>query len=90
MNNMTKKEFYEKYGFVPVKFSNYDKYIFAYYGEIPNNKFIICLFGGNEESIYSHIVIADEYIYLKDIDFYYGCVCDDNADEVIDGFYESS
>ena len=90
MNNMTKKEFYKKYGNVLVKFSNYDKYIFAYYGIMPDNKYIVCLFGGNEEDIYGHIVIADEYVYLKDIDFYCGCVCDDNTGEAIDAFYVDS
>jgi hypothetical protein len=90
MNNMSKKEFYEKYGDVPVKFSNYDRYIFAYYGIMPDNKYIICLFGGNEKDIHSHIVIADEYVYLKDIDFYYGCVVDKDAEKFIDGFYVDS
>jgi hypothetical protein len=57
---------------------------------MPDNKYIICLFGGNEEDIYGHIVIADEYVYLKDIDFYYGCVYDGDDNNFIDGFYVDS
>ena len=85
---MTKKEFYKKYGDVLVKFSNYSNYIFAYYGDMPDNKYMICLVGGDKEDIYNYIVAADEYIYLKDIDFHYGTVFDRDTDDIIDGFID--
>jgi len=92
MNNMTKKEFYKKYGDVPVQFNYYNKYIFSYYGVIPDNKYVICLFGGNKEDIYNHVVEVhptfNKYISLKDINFYCCYVFDNDTDNSIDGFLD--
>jgi hypothetical protein len=84
---MTKDEFYEKYGDVKVKFSDYYKYTFTYTGNLPDGGRISVEYGGNADQIYRHDVGADCEETVSSIEPYAGHVYDKDGKEV-EGFYD--
>jgi hypothetical protein len=58
-NDMTRQEFYDKYGSVKVKFSYYYKYTFTYEATLPGGIRLTCGYGGNSDDIYRREVIAN-------------------------------
>jgi len=70
---MTRKEFYEKYGDVKVKFSSYYKYTFTYTGTLPDGGRISVDYGANADDIYRFEVGADceeiiKFLFSKEIE----------------------
>lgn len=84
---MTRKEFYEKYGEVKVKFSDYYKYTFTYTGELPDGGRISVGYGGNADQIYRHEVSADCEETMGSIGPYCGTAYDADG-KVVDEFYD--
>lgn len=83
---MTQEEFYEKYGDVKVKFSDYYKYTFNFVGELPDGGKISVGCGGNSDDIYKFDVSADNEESVGGLYPYTGVVLDKNG-QVIDEFY---
>ena len=83
---MTRKEFYEKYGSVMVKFSSYYKYTFTYEATLPNGKRLTCGFGGDADDIYRHEVSANHEVSVISLQPYEGYVYQDGKE--IEGFYD--
>ena len=84
---MTKKDFIEKYGDVKVKFSSYYKYTFKYIGTLPDGNVISVDCGGNADDIYRYEVDADAEESVSSIDPYAGSVRDKDY-KVTDQFYD--
>ncbi len=83
---MTRKEFYEKYGDVKVKFKSYYKYTFTYTAQLPNGNQLICTYGDNAGDIYRHNVTADGEVSINTLYPYAGYVHDENGNE-LEEFY---
>lgn len=84
---MTRDEFYEKYGDVKVKFSDYYKYTFTYTGNLPDGGRISVDYGGNAEQIYRHEVSANCEETVSSIEPYSGTAYDADRN-VVDQFYD--
>lgn len=84
--NMTRTEFYEKYGDVEVAFSSYYKFSFAFSAELPDGSLLSCEVGGNSEDIYRFDVVAGVRVRLLDLQPFYGLVKKDG--ETVDEFYD--
>ena len=86
---MTRKEFYEKYGDVKVKFSSYYKYTFTYTGNLPDGGRISVDCGANADDIYRFEVGADceETINCLELAPYAGTAYDKDG-VPIDDFYD--
>jgi hypothetical protein len=84
---MTRNEFYQKYGDVKVKFSDYYKYTFTYTGNLPDGGRISVDYGGNADQIYRHEVGADCEKTVSSIEPYSGRAYDKDGKEV-DQFYD--
>ena len=84
---MTREEFYEKYGDVKVKFSTYYKYTFTYVGEQQGGGKVSVGICGNGSDIYHAEVNADECDPIKVLYTYCGTAYD-NDGNVVDEFYD--
>jgi hypothetical protein len=83
---MTREEFYAKYGDVKVTFSSYYKYKFTYEATLPDGKRLIVGFGGDHIQIYRHSVSAGEFETVRQLQPYTGEVYE-GATEV-EGFHD--
>lgn len=83
---MTKKDFFEKYGDVKVKFSSYYKYIFYYVAELPDGSRITCGYGGCGEDIYRYQVDSDDEMTISYLEPNFGVVSKDGVK--IESFYD--
>ena len=71
---MTKQEFYEKYGSVKVKFTDYYKYTFTYAADLTDGRRLTCGYGGNSDKIYRHELSADGEVTISSLKPYEGMV----------------
>ena len=83
---MTKEEFIAKYGDVKVRFSNYYKYEFVFWGTLPNGR-LVCSFGGEPDDIYKCEVTTEETT-VREIEPNYGKVYSEDGVE-LESFLES-
>jgi hypothetical protein len=83
---MTRAEFCEKYGDVPVKFSSYYKYTFTYSTTLPDGKRLVVSYGGCSDDIYRHEVSADSLETINSLQPCQGFVYD--GDVEVEGFYD--
>lgn len=83
---MTRAEFYEKYGDVEVTFSSYYKYTFTYECTLPDGKRLTVGYGGDSGEIYRHEVTASCVETVERLQPYTGAVYE-GTDEV-EGFYD--
>lgn len=83
---MTRQEFYEKYGSVKVKFSNYYKYKFKYVATLPDGKLLVCGYGGDSDDIYRHEVHVDSEETVSSLQPYEGTIYQDGKE--VEGFYD--
>lgn len=86
-DNMTRAEFYEKYGQFPVKFSSYYKYIFTYSGALPDGGSVECDCGGDAGEIYRHSVTPDTKELINTLQPYAGRAMDKDG-VIVDNFYD--
>jgi hypothetical protein len=84
---MTRKEFYEKYGDVKVKFSSYYKYTFTYTGNLPDGGRISVDYGANADDIYRFEVGANYEETISLLEPYAGTAYDKDGKQV-DEFYD--
>lgn len=77
---MDRKDFYEKYGVVKVKFTSYYKYVFTFKGEINNGGILTCDFGGDPSDIYRFDVEVDKEIQVIDLQPFSGSVSKDGKE----------
>lgn len=87
MAELTRKEFYEKYGDIGVTFSNYYKFAFTFAGVTPEGYVIEVGYGGSAEEIYRYELSNNETDIVKNIAPYIGTVWDKAGNE-IDSFYD--
>lgn len=71
--------FLQKYGDVPVVFSSYYKYSFAYVGTL-GNKTIKVYVGGNSSDIYKYEVKSGDEKTISELDPYSGYVYEDGKE----------
>ena len=83
---MTRAEFYAKYGDVEVTFSDYYKYTFTYAATLPDGKRLTVGYGGNSDEIYRHEVAANGVETVNGLQPYTGTVYE--GTEEVEGFYE--
>lgn len=83
---MTRREFYEKYGDVRVKFDNYYKYTFTFTATLPDGKSLTCGYGGNSDEIYRYEIRADSENTVRGLEPYTGAVYEDGKE--VEGFYD--
>ena len=90
MSELTREEFYEKYGKCVVKFSDYYKYTFTYIGiftlENGDEVRVVVNYGGNSDQIYKHSVFNNDSKVLEVLQPYSGEVYKDG--KVVDSFYD--
>lgn len=90
MSELTRAEFYEKYGKCVVKFSNYFKYTFTYIGtftlENGDEVRVVVNYGGNANEIYRHSVPNNDSKVLEILQPYFGEVYKDG--NIVDSFYD--
>jgi hypothetical protein len=83
---MTRAEFYAKYGEVEVTFSSYYKFTFTYAATLPDGKWLTVGFGGNSDEIYRHEVATDCAEKVSSLQPYTGAVYE--GTEEVEGFYD--
>lgn len=83
---MTRAEFYAKYGDVEVTFSNYYKYTFTYAATLPDGKRLTVCYGGNSDEIYRHEVTTNGAEKVSSLQPYMGAVYE--GMEEVEGFYD--
>ena len=83
---LTRAEFYAKYGDVEVTFSDYYKYTFTYAATLPDGKRLTVGYGGNSDEIYRHEVAANGVETVSGLQPYTGTVYE--GTEEVEGFYE--
>lgn len=83
---ITREEFYEKYGDVLVSFSNYYKYTFTYDATLQDGKRLTVGYGGDPSQIYRHDVRRDSTETVSQLGPYTGSVYEDG--EEVEGFYD--
>ena len=90
MSELTRAEFYEKYGKCVVKFSGYYKYTFTYTGiftlENGDEVRVVVGYGGNSHEIYRHSVYNDAGEVIETLQPYSGEVYKDG--KIADSFYD--
>ena len=90
MSELTRAEFYEKYGKCVVKFSNYYKYTFKYTGaftlENGDEVGVLVNYGGKSDEIYKHYVSNTYSVVLEVLEPYSGEVYKDG--KIVDSFYD--
>ena len=84
---MTRKEFYEKYGDVKVKYSSYYKYTFTYTGTLPDGGRISVDYGANADDIYRFEVGADCEEIINSLEPYAGTAYGKDG-KLVDEFYD--
>jgi hypothetical protein len=83
---ITRAEFYEKYGDVEVTFSSYYKYTFEYSATLDDGKRIVVSYGGNSDEVYRHEVSSGFTETINALGPYAGNVYADG--NCIEGFYD--
>lgn len=83
---MTREEFYDKYGHVQVTFSSYYKYTFTYAATLPDGKRMTVFYGGNSDEIYRHEVASDGIEYVSGLRPYGGIVYE--GTEEVESFHD--
>lgn len=83
---MTRAEFYAKYGDVEVTFSRYYKFTFTYEAMLPDGKLLSVGFGGNRDEIYRHEVTTGCVVKVSSLEPYTGTVYE--GTEEVEGFYD--
>lgn len=84
---MNRKEFYEKYGHVKVKFSSYYKYTFIFCAALDEGLKISCGYGGGHDEIYRFELNHDMEERISQLEPYCGYVV--NMEGVtVDEFYD--
>jgi len=83
---MTRAEFYAKYGDVEVTFTSYYKYTFTYAATLPDGKRLTVGYGGSHDEIYRHEVTTSCAEKVSSLQPYTGAVYE-GTDEV-EGFYD--
>lgn len=91
---MTRQEFFEKYGSVKVKFTDYyeknfliaEIYIFTYIAILPNGNVLTCFCAGDSGDIHRHTVSVDNDETVDSLQPHEGHVY--LAGEKIEGFYD--
>jgi len=83
---MTRAEFYAKYGDVEVTFSSYYKYTFTYAATLPDGKRLTVGYGGNSDEIYRHEVATGCAEKVSSLEPYTGAVYE--GTEEVEGFYD--
>lgn len=83
---ITRAEFYEKYGEIEVKFSSYYKYTFYYEGVLPDGRSITVGYGGNSAEIYRREVFANTVKTINVLQPYTGAVYDGGKE--VEHFYD--
>lgn len=83
---MTRAEFYQKYGDVEVEFSSYYKYVFIYKAILPDGSVLSCGYGGNHDDIYRHDVIVGAKEKISSLCPYQGSTAKNGIE--IDSFYD--
>ena len=64
---LTREQFYEKYGDVQITFMSYYKYVFTYLGITSEGCTLVCGCGGNSDSIYRHNVQANRLETVREL-----------------------
>lgn len=83
---MTREEFYVKYGDVDVNFSSYYKYTFTYAATLPDGRRLTVGYGGNSDEIYRHEVATSCSEKVSSLQPYTGAVYE--GTEEVEGFYD--
>lgn len=83
---MTRTEFYAKYGDVVVTFASYYKFTFTYSATLPDGRRLTVGYGGNSEEIYRHEVASEGTEVVSILEPYMGAVYE-GTDE-IESFYD--
>ena len=83
---MTRAEFYDKYGDVEVMFSSYYKYTFTYAATLPDGKLLTVGYGGNSDKIYRHEVVSGCVKNVSQLQPYTGAVYE--GAEKVESFYD--
>lgn len=86
VKDITRSEFYQKYGDVEVMFSEYYKYVFTYNGMLPDGKSITVEYGGDSSYIYRHRVLENFPETISSLSPFKGSVYD--GKELIEIFYD--
>ncbi len=82
---MTKNEFVEKFGNIPVVFSYYYNYSFIFKGTLSNGDIIECTRGGFADA-YRFELTPDKPVLISELDPYTGNIIRNG--EILDDFYE--
>jgi len=88
MAELSREEFYEKYGDVVVSFDSYYKYSFSFTGVTPEGYYISVDYVGDADTIYRYDLAHNETGTVKDIYPYCGVVTDPKTGAEIDSFYD--
>ena len=83
---MTRAEFYAKYGDVEVTFSEYYKYTFFYTATLPDGKRLTVGYGGDSGEIYRHEVATNCVETVSGLQPYIGAVYE--GTEEVEVFYD--
>lgn len=83
---MTRAEFYAKYGDVEVEFSHYYKFTFHYVATLPDRKRLTVQYGGDSDQIYSHEAGTNIVETVFGLQPYAGAVYENG--EEIESFYD--
>ena len=83
---MTRAEFYAKYGDVEVTFSSYYKYTFTYAASLPDGKRLTVGYGGNSDDIYRLEVSTSCAEKVSSLQPHTGAVYE--GTEEVEGFYD--
>lgn len=83
---MTRAEFYAKYGDVEVTFSSYYKYTFTYAATLLDGKRLTVGYGGSSDEIYRHEVTTSCAVKVSSLCPYMGAVYE--GTEELEGFYD--
>jgi len=86
MKTITRKEFFDKYGDVEVKFVGYYKYVFTYKGTAPDGTIIVVGDGGDSSDIYKMDVNVDDAQTVKHLYPFQGSAF--IGEEIIEQYYE--
>jgi hypothetical protein len=86
MGDMTRAEFFAKYGDVRVRFVSYYKYTFTYQGEAANGDIVSVGFGGSSDDIYRWEVTANAETTVAELYPYTGYVT--RYGETVEAFYD--
>lgn len=83
---MTRAEFYAKYGDVEVTFRSYYKYTFTYDAVLPDGKNLTVEYGGDSDEVYRHKVAKNRPEKIIDLQPFAGAVY--AGTEEVEGLYD--